>query len=100
MCLVAWARFEFARECQCLLPVVLSQHDRLVLYRTQAVAGRLAPALWTLPAEYSQPMRYDWICEEPNRLVGLFDTNPLTLCGHSQLFVKFATDDEPVDAAV
>lgn len=35
---VAWARFEFARECRCLLPVTLSQRDRLGLYRTQAVA--------------------------------------------------------------
>ena len=100
MCSVAWTGFEFAIQLSCLLAVTLSQRDRLVLYRTQAVAGRLAPALWTLPAEYSQPMRYDWICEEPNRLVGIFDTNPLTLCGHSQLFVKSATDDEPVDAAV
>ena len=36
---------------------------------------------------------------QPHEL-GFFDTNPLTLCGHSQLFVKSATDDEPVDAAV
>lgn len=39
MCLVAWARFEFAIQWQCLLDVTLSQRDRLVLYRTQAVAG-------------------------------------------------------------
>ena len=37
--LVAWARFEFAIQWQCLLDVTLSQRDRLVLYRTQAVAG-------------------------------------------------------------
>ena len=36
---VAWARFEFAIQWQCLLDVTLSQRDRLVLYRTQAVAG-------------------------------------------------------------
>ena len=39
VCLVAWARFEFAIQWQCLLDVTLSQRDRLVLYRTQAVAG-------------------------------------------------------------
>lgn len=39
MCSVAWTRFEFAIQWQCLLDVTLSQRDRLVLYRTQAVAG-------------------------------------------------------------
>ena len=37
---------------------------------------------------------------KPSHMSWFFDTNPLTLCGHSQLFVKSATDDEPVDAAV
>ena len=38
--------------------------------------------------------------KSPTVWAGLFDTNPLTLCGYSQLFVKFAADHEPVHVTV